>query len=284
MSNPLISTGDLQASLGAADLRILDASWHLDGTNAQKAFEAARIPRARFFDLDAVSDQASSLPHMLPSPETFAASMDALGVRETDDIVVYDSVGLFSAARAWWMLKTMGARYVRVLDGGLPVWRVEGRILQRGPASRPAPTIFRARLDPTAVISQPEVAAALQERSARVLDARSEARFFGATPEPRPGLRSGHMPGAANLPFGALLTPEGKLKSAPELAAVFANAGLSEDQTAVTSCGSGVTAAILSLALVVLGRSSRLYDGSWAEWGAPDGGPVVTGDSPPRSD
>ncbi|WP_122465212.1 3-mercaptopyruvate sulfurtransferase [Brevundimonas lutea] len=284
MTGPLISTDDLERDLRNPDLRILDASWHLDGTNARKAFEAARIPKARFFDLDAVSDQDSSLPHMLPSPEAFAASMGALGIRESDDIVVYDALGLFSAARAWWMLRVMGAERVRVLDGGLPAWRAEGRLLQTGPMTRPRPVAFHARLDAEAVADRSDVAASLNDPARRVLDARPEPRFTGRAEEPRPGLRVGHMPGAANLPFKGLLTQDGHLQPGDQLAAAFRDAGLQDDQIALTTCGSGVTAAVLSLALAVLGRDNRLYDGSWAEWGADDGGPVVTGDAgpPPR--
>ncbi len=284
MASPLISTDELERDLRKPDLRILDASWHLDGTDARKAFGAARIPGARFFDLDAVSKQDTPLPHMLPSPEAFAASMGALGVSETDDIVVYDALGLFSAARAWWMLRVMGAERVRVLDGGLPAWRAEGRLLQTGPMTRPRPVAFHARLNAEAVADSADVAAALDHPAWRVLDARPGPRFAGLVEEPRPGLRAGHMAGAVNLPFKDLLTDDGHMRPREQLIEAFRNAGLNGSQTALTTCGSGVTAAVLSLALAVLGRDSRLYDGSWAEWGAEGGGPVVTGDAgpPPR--
>lgn len=277
MTDPLITTDELAARLGEPGLIVLDASWHLDGTNARAAFQAARIPGARFFDLDAVSDRASPLPHMMPTAAAFARDMGALGVSEADEVVVYDGLGLFSAARAWWMLRTMGARWVRVLDGGLPVWRAEGRRIESGPAASPEPALFRPDIDDGAVVAREEVQAALDDGSARVLDARSGARFRGEAAEPRPGVRPGHMPGAANLPYADLLGPDGRLKPRTELVEAFRAAGLAEDQPVITTCGSGVTAAVLSLALAVIGRDSRLYDGSWAEWGAEDGGPVTAG-------
>lgn len=274
--SPLISTDELAARLGDADLRLVDASWHLDGRDGQPDFAAARLPGAVFFDLEASSDPDSDLPHMLPTADAFAARMGRLGLRETDHIVVYDTVGIRSSARAWWMFRVMGAPHVRVLDGGLPKWRAEDRPVQSGPPSPPGPAVFRARLDPDAVAHLDAVRAALAGE-AQVLDARAADRFAGRAAEPRAGLRCGHMPGALNLPFPALLGPDGAMKSPAELEAAFRAAGLNPDRPVITTCGSGVTAAILSLGLAVLGRPSRLYDGSWAEWGGRDDTEIVSG-------
>ena len=276
MTSPLISAADLAARLGQPGLRIIDASWHLDGRDARADFAAAHIPGAIFLDLDGVSDADSPLPHMLPPPAAFAASAGVLGLSDRDNIVVYDTAGLFSAARVWWMLTIMGARDVRVLDGGLPAWAALDLPVEDGVPPRPPFAVFSPRFDTAAVAGLADVQAALGEDT-QVLDARGAARFRGETAEPRPGVRSGHMPGALNLPYGALLNADGTMKRGEALAAAFTDAGIDLDRSVITTCGSGVTAAILTLGLAELGRASRLYDGSWAEWGSRPDTAVLTG-------
>lgn len=266
MTSPLIPTADLAARLDAPDLRLIDASWHLDGRDGRPDFEAARLPGAVFFDLEASSDPDSPLPHMLPGPAVFAARMGALGIAADDSIVVYDTVGIRSSARVWWMLRAMGAGNVRVLDGGLPKWLAEDRATESGPATPRPPATFEPAARAHMVADLDDVRATLSV-AGQVLDARAADRFAGQAPEPRAGLRSGHMPGALNLPFPAILNADGTMKRGAGLAAAFRAAGVDPDRPVVTTCGSGVTAAILSLGLAELGRSSRLYDGSWAEWG-----------------
>jgi thiosulfate/3-mercaptopyruvate sulfurtransferase len=275
---PLVSTDWLAARLGQPGLVIIDASWYLPAQkrDPHRDFLESHIPGAVFFDLDAVSAQDTSLPHMMPAPTAFAAAMGGLGVADGAQIIVYDGLGLFSAPRLWWMLRAFGARDVAVLDGGLPKWKAEGHPLEHG-ETRCTPAPFNARLDPGVVASLADVQKALANNSAQVLDARPAERFRGEVAEPRPGLRMGHMPGATSVPFGALLD-NGRLKQPADLALALDALGVDAGKPAITSCGSGVSAAIVTLALVVVGRApGALYDGSWAEWGVPDGPPVVTG-------
>jgi thiosulfate/3-mercaptopyruvate sulfurtransferase len=269
-ASPLISTDALAERLGAADLRVIDASWHLDGRDGRVDFEAARIPGAVFFDLEAASDRSSPLPHMMPGAEAFAAYAGSLGVADGDDIVVYDTLGLVSAARIWWMFTVMGAARVRVLDGGLPKWRAEGRPVESGARPSPIPALFQPSPSTGTTAAFEDVVAALDGR-VQIADARSPARFQAAAPEPRAGLRGGHMPGARSLPFAQLLNADATFKRGAALRQAYRDAGLDPEQPVITSCGSGVTAAILTLGLAELGvppgPRSRLYDGSWAEWG-----------------
>lgn len=266
MPSPLISTAALADRLDEPGLRLIDASWHLDGRDGRPDFAATRLPGAVFFDLEASSDPDSPLPHMLPAPVVFAARMGELGLTADDRIVVYDTVGIRSSARVWWMLRAMGARDVRVLDGGLPKWRSEGLPVESGPAISPRVATFTPSMRPEWVADLDTVRAALEARE-QVLDARATDRFAGRAPEPRAGLRPGHMPGALNLPFPGILGPDGTMKRGEALAEAFRAAGVDLDRPVITTCGSGVTAAILSLGLAELGCASRLYDGSWAEWG-----------------
>jgi thiosulfate/3-mercaptopyruvate sulfurtransferase len=274
-----VSVDWLASHLDAPDVVVVDGTWHLPtaGRDAGAEYLAGHIPGAVFFDVDRIADTSTGLPHMLAKPEAFASAMRKMGIGDGQRIVVYDVYGLFSAPRVWWTFRTMGARDVVILDGGLPAWITAGKPLEAGPVSR-RERHFTARIDNTAVRGIDDVRAALESGSAQVVDARPRARFTGDQPEPRPGLKAGHMPGSFNVPFDQLVE-KGRLKTPEALRAVFAAAGVDPAKPAITTCGSGVTAALAGLALATLGgRPAPIYDGAWAEWGGRDDTEVATGD------
>jgi len=275
--DPLVSTAWLADRLGDPDLRVVDGTLPLVGQpgRGRDFYDAGHVPGAVFFDINAIADPDTDLPHMLPSPAAFAKAAGALGLGREHTTVCYDAHGLYSAARVWWSLRAMGYRNVFVLDGGLKKWRAEGRPVETA-ETRPEPVAVSLAFEPDLVADIADIEQAIGDRRAQIVDARSAGRFTGATPEPRASLRSGHMPGALNLPFTDLINDDGTLKTADELRAAFAHVDLT--RPIITTCGSGVTAAVLALALARLGRDDvAVYDGSWTEWGGRPDTEVVTG-------
>jgi len=276
----LVGTEWLAAHLADPHVRVLDSSYKQPGITptARQDYESGHIPGAVFFDIDDVAQPGTSLPHMIPSAERFAAKMMERGIGDADRVIVYDSVGLSSAARAWWMLRLFGHANVALLDGGLPKWRAEGRPLETAKPMIPARR-FTATFDPRLVRDKAAIHANIEGNREQVVDARSAGRFEGTAEETWPGRRRGHIPGSRNLPFDGVTDPRTRqLRSADELRALFEDASVSLDRPIVASCGSGVTACALAFALHLIGHpGAAVYDGSWSEWGLPGDTPIETG-------
>ncbi|MGA9657912.1 MAG: sulfurtransferase [Asticcacaulis sp.] len=270
----------LFVALNDQTVKVLDASWALDGTDMSALFSQDHIPTAQFFDIEAISDPDSHLPHMAPSPQRFAEVVSRMGISPQDHVVIYDRQGLFSAARVWWTFRLMGHEHVQVLSGGLPAWKAMGYVTTDD-LQPPNPVEYISTYNENYIIDYKELLQNLNNPDYLILDARPRARFEGDAPEPRKGLRSGHMPSSHSLPFAELIR-DGALKPVDELKSLFRTLGADKADTIVTSCGSGVTAAIISLALTEAGYPmARLYDGSWAEWGQADlTTPVISSDEP----
>jgi thiosulfate/3-mercaptopyruvate sulfurtransferase len=281
VKDPLVPTDWLAARLAEPAVAIIDASWFMPGSGRDAAGEYAErhIPGAVFFAIDEICDHTSKLPHMLSAPADFAVAARRLGVQRDSQVVVYDSHGLFSAPRVWWTFRAMGHAETFVLDGGLPKWIAEGRALESGWRS-PEHGDFKAHPDGALVRDLQAVRVALESGAEQVVDARSADRFAGRAPEPRAGLRSGHMPGARNLPWNSLLTADGDLACSSDLKDAFESAGVDLTAPIVTTCGSGVSAALLALALARVGRAdAAVYDGSWSEWAGRSDTPVAVGEA-----
>ena len=278
--NWIVDTAWLAEHLHAPGLIVLDGSWHLPTAkrDAKAEYFAEHIPGAVFFDIDDLSNEKSPLPHMLPSTIKFASRMKKMGIGDGMKVVVYDTQGLFSAARVWWTFRAMGHEDVAVLDGGMKKWKGEGRPLEDGPAVKRFERHFTPRQNTGLIRDIADIQEIVAKGNTQLVDARSAARFEGREAEPRPGVRSGHIPGSRNVPSASLINADGTLKLREELLAIFTAAGIDPKAPVVTTCGSGVTASILSLALAVIGQTNAaVYDGSWAEWGAENGSPIATG-------
>ena len=272
----VVSTAWLAENLGAPNLRVVDGSWHMPQAKRDpgREYDEAHIPGAVFFDVDRIADRSTDLPHMLPSAEVFARAVGGLGIGDGDRVVVYDSRGVVSAARVWWTFRVFGHDAVAVLDGGLPKWRAEGRPVERGPVT-PAARRFIPRLRKELVRDLTQMKTTVTARGQQVLDARSRGRFAGTEPEPRAGLRGGHIPGSFNLPYDELYEKDGTLRPVPALRDALAKSGLDLARPIVTTCGSGITASVLALALHQVGRPDvAVYDGSWTEWASRSDTPV----------
>jgi thiosulfate/3-mercaptopyruvate sulfurtransferase len=272
----VVSTAWLAENLGAPDLRVVDGSWHMPQAKRDpgREYDEAHIPGAVFFDVDDIADHSTDLPHMLPSAEVFARAVGGLGIGDGDRVVVYDTRGVVSAARVWWTFRVFGHDAVAVLDGGLPKWRAEGRPVERGPVT-PAARRFIARHRKELVRDVAQMKTNVSARGEQVLDARSRGRFAGTEPEPRAGLRGGHIPGSLNLPYDELYEKDGTLRAVPALRDALVKSGLDLAKPVVTTCGSGITASVLALALHQVGRPDvAVYDGSWTEWASRNDTPV----------
>jgi thiosulfate/3-mercaptopyruvate sulfurtransferase len=276
----LIETDELERELDAPDFVIIDATWYMpgEGKDPREEYLSEHIPGAIFFDIDEIADTNSPQPHMLPAPEKFSSRMRTMGIGDGQRVVVYDRHGMFSAPRVWWMFRVMGAEDVSVLNGGLPKWKHEGRPVVSGEPSPRTTRHFTARRNLDLLRDVDDVKSLVHDGSATILDARSPERFAGKSPEPRPGLRSGHIPGSHNVPYEKLLNADGTLKSPAELHDLFDATGVDPHKPVVTTCGSGITACVLALALAEAGyRRTSVYDGSWSEWGGDDSLPIEIG-------